>query len=130
MYAEVLKSHNGKAEISILCTDDAEKGLHCGACNAGNRLKGRETVLADNAIGAAAGDFVAVAIKEHGELKAALMLFIIPLLSFLSALAVANAYTLSLWLSFLCGLAALSVALAALHLILKKKTYYFIAGIK
>jgi len=130
MYAKVMKSYAGKAEIALLCTDDAPEGLHCGACNAARQFPDRETVLAENAVGAAPGDFVQVTMLEHGELKAAVMLFIVPLLSFLTALVAAHAASTSLWTAFLAGAGALTLTLFLLRLILKKKTYYFIAGIK
>jgi sigma-E factor negative regulatory protein RseC len=130
MYAKVMRSYAGKAEIALLCTDDAPEGLHCGACNAGKRLASKETVLADNAVGAGAGDFVQVTMREHGELKAAVMLFIVPLLAFLAALVAAHAANMSLWISFLAGAGALTLALFLLRIILKKKTYYLIAVIK
>ncbi|WP_292003757.1 SoxR reducing system RseC family protein [Chlorobium sp.] len=125
-----MRSYAGKAEIALLCTDDAPEGLHCGACNAGKQLSPRETVLAENAVGAGAGDFVKVTMREHGELKAALTLFIVPLLSFLMALVAAHAASMSLWISFLSGAGALALTLFLLRIILKKKTYYLIAGIK
>jgi len=132
MNARVLKVHNGKAEVQLICTDsEAGKGAHCGACTMGTKPASKpELILAENPVGAKPGDMVDCEIREHGELKAATILFIVPLAIFMVALGVTRSLGLEMWQSFLAGLGVLALTFLGLQLILRNKTYYYIAGIK
>ncbi|UZJ40202.1 SoxR reducing system RseC family protein [Prosthecochloris sp. SCSIO W1101] len=131
MYAKVLKTYKGKAEIEIVCTEASKENVHCGACSMGQKPSAKpQTVLAQNKIEAKPGDMVECDQKEHAEVKAALMLLIGPLVLFMIALGIANALNLELWQSFLSGAAVLGVTYIVLRYSLKNKTYYYITGIK
>ena len=131
MYAKVLKTYKGKAEIEIVCTEASHENVHCGACSMGQKPSTKpETVLAQNKIEAKPGDMVECNLKEHAEIKAALLLFMGPLLLFMIALGLASALNMELWQSFLSGTAVLVITYIALRFLLKNKTYYYITGIK
>ncbi len=131
MYAKVLKTYKERAEIEIVCTDASKEHAHCGACSMGQKPSMKpETVLAQNRIGAKPGDMVECNLKEHAEIKAALMLFIMPLVLFMISLGLANSMALELWQSFLFGLLVLGGTYVVLRYTLKNKTYYHITGIK
>ncbi|MBN1278624.1 MAG: SoxR reducing system RseC family protein [Chlorobium sp.] len=131
MYAKVITASNGKAEIQLICTDSTGEAMHCGACSMGQKSVNKgETVLAENGIGAESGDMVEYAIKEHGELKAATLLFMLPLAVLIIVLGVAGMAGIGLWQSFLAGTAALAATFIGLQMRLKNKTYYYISGIK
>ena len=131
MYAKVLKTYKGKAEIEIVCTEASKENVHCGACSMGQKPSAKpETVLARNRIKAKPGDMVEYNLKEHAELKAALLLFIGPLVLFMIALGLASALNLELWQSFLFGAGVLAITYIVLRYLLKNKTYYYITGIK
>lgn len=131
MYAKVLKTYKGKAEIEIVCTEAPKENVHCGACSMGQKPSTKpETVLAQNKIEAKPGDMVECNLKEHAEIKAALLLFIGPLVLFMIALGIAGALNLELWQSFLLGAGVLVITYIVLRYSLKNKTYYYITGIK
>ena len=131
MYAKVLKTYKGKAEIEIVCKEASKENVHCGVCSMGQKPSVKpETVLAQNRIKAKPGDMVECNLREHAEVKAALMLLIGPLVLFMIALGLANALALELWQSFLLGLFVLGITYIVLRYALKNKTYYYITGIK
>ncbi|MBM3162312.1 MAG: SoxR reducing system RseC family protein [Chlorobi bacterium] len=131
MYARVVTTCKGKAEVQLICPDSSRAAMHCGACSMGQKpLTNADTVLADNGIGAKTGDMVECSVREHGELKAAALLFILPLGVFIAVLGIAALYGLGLWQSFLAGTVLLAATFLVLQLLLKHKTYYYIAGIK
>ncbi|KAA6232408.1 SoxR reducing system RseC family protein [Chlorobium phaeovibrioides] len=130
MYATVVSTKvKGKAELVILCEDEALKGPHCGFCTAARGSKGKapqESVLARNTCGAKRGDRVQVSLAGHAELKAALILFIIPMLIFMSALILTSSLQLPLWQSFGVSLASLIITFLMIKAGLGEKTYYVI----
>ncbi len=131
MYAKVIKTYDRKAEIQIICNDASSGSAHCGACSMGQTPSQKpETVLAENRVGAKTGDMVEYGLKEHGEVKAATLLFILPLATFMIALGITGSMGFEIWQSFLFGLIVLGGTLLGLQLLLKNKTYYYIAGIK
>ena len=131
MHAKVLKTYKGKAEIEIVCVEASNDNVHCGACNMGQKPSTKpETVLAQNKIAAKPGDMVECNLKEHAEIKAALLLFVGPLVLFMVALGLSSVLKMELWQSFLSGTAVLVVTYIALRFLLKNKTYYYITGIK
>ena len=131
MYARVVTTSKNTAEIQLVCTDASPAAMHCGACSMGKKPAVKaETVLAEKIIGAKAGDLVEFAVMEHGELKAAALLFILPLTVFIIVLGIAGSAGLSLWQSFLAGTSLLGATFLVLQMMLKHKTYYYIAGIK
>ncbi len=131
MYAKVLKTYKGKAEIEIVCTEASNENVHCGACSMGQKPSTKpEAVLAQNKIEAKPGDMVECSLKEHAEIKASLLLFIGPLVLFMIALGIAEALGLELWQSFLMGAAVIIITYIVLRYSLKNKTYYYITGIK
>lgn len=131
MYAKVIKTYAEKADIQFICTDSSSESVHCGACSMGQTpSQNPETVLAENPVGAKTGDIVEYGLKEHGEVKAATMLFIVPLVTFMIALGVTGSMGFEIWQSFLFGLLVIGGTLLGLQLLLKNKTYYYIAGIK
>ncbi|MDP8306289.1 MAG: SoxR reducing system RseC family protein [Candidatus Chlorobium antarcticum] len=130
MYATVVTTKaKGKAELVIICDDEALKGPHCGFCTAASGPKGKapkETVLARNPCGAKPGDTVQVSLSEHAELKAALILFIAPILIFMSALILTNSFQLALWQSFGVSLGSLILTFLLIKAGMGEKTYYVI----
>ncbi|MDT9546860.1 MAG: SoxR reducing system RseC family protein [Chlorobium sp.] len=130
MYATVVTAKTkGKAELVIICDDEALKGPHCGFCSAASGSKGKapkETVLAKNTCGAKPGDTVTVSLAEHAELKAALILFIVPMLIFMSALILTTTLPLPLWQSFGVSLGSLVITFLLIKAGLGEKTYYVI----
>ena len=126
-----MKTYKEKAEIELVCTEASKENAHCGACTMGQKPSEKaETVLARNMIGAKPGDMVECNLKEHAEIRAALLLFIGPLVVFMLALGAAQAMNLELWQSFLSGAATLVITYIVLRYILKDTTYYTITGIK
>lgn len=89
-----------------------------------------EIVLAENPLGAKAGDIVDCELKEYGEIKAATILFIVPLVVFMTALGIAGSMGYELTQSFIFGVLVLAATFLGLQQLLKNKTYYYIAGIK
>ncbi len=131
MYAKVLKIYKGKAEIELACTEASNENVHCGACSMGQKPSTKpERVLAQNRTEAKPGDMVECDLREHAEVKAALLLFIGPLVLFMIALGIADAMNLELWQSFLMGAGVLVITYTVLRYSLKNKTYYYITGIK
>lgn len=132
MYARVLKLKGRLAEITVVCEDEAKKGPHCGFCSAaggGSSKSKEERVLARNDADARAGSVVEVEIDDHAELKAALILFVIPLATFITALVVAAAFELTLMESAAAGGAVLALTLLLLKLVLRGKTYHRIVKV-
>ncbi len=131
MYAKVLKIDKEKAEIELFCNEASKENVHCGACTMGQKPSEKaQTVLARNMIGAKPGDVVECSLKEHAEIRAALILFVGPLVLFMLALGAAQVMNLELWQSFLSGTATLVITYIVLRVILKDTTYYSITGIK
>ncbi len=131
MYAKVLKTYKGRAEIEIVCDDASNDNVHCGACSMGQKPSAKpETVLAQDKIGTKPGDMVECSLKEHAEVKAALVLLIGPLALFMVALGLASTLNLELWQSFFFGVVVLGITYIVLRYSLKNKTYYYITGIK
>lgn len=133
MYARVVSTSKKKADIIIICEDEAMKGPHCGFCSASGadaKRNRKEIVLADNPVGAAPGNIVELGLDEHAELKAALILFVLPIVLFIGVLAVTAELGLSLWESAAWGLGSLAGTFLVLKLALKQKTYYRIERIK
>jgi len=131
MYARVVNTYDGKAEVELNCSESSKDSVHCGACSMNSRPSGKpETVIANNAVGAKTGDIVICELKEHAEIKSALVLLIGPLVLFMITLGSAGAMGLELWQSFIAGLAVLALTYVVLQRLLKNKTYYYIEGIK
>ncbi|ASQ91633.1 sigma E positive regulator RseC/MucC [Prosthecochloris sp. GSB1] len=131
MHARVVKTYDGKAEVELNCSESSKDSVHCGACSMSSRPSGkRETVIADNAVGAKTGDIVICELKEHAEIKSALLLLIGPLVLFMITLGTAGAMGMELWQSFIAGLTVLALTYVVLQRLLKNKTYYYIEGIK
>ncbi|ARM30775.1 SoxR reducing system RseC family protein [Prosthecochloris sp. HL-130-GSB] len=131
MNAKVINAYNGKAEVQLFCNEASAESAHCGACSMGQKPKQKpETILAENRAGAKTGDIVECEIKEYGEIKAATILFIVPLVVFMTALGIAGSWGYELWQSFAFGVVVLAATFLGLRQALKNKTYYYIAGIK
>lgn len=127
MYGRVHAVRKGLAEIMVVCEDEALKGPHCGFCSASGGASGKaknETILARNDAGATAGTIVELSIDEHAELKAALILFVIPLTTFILALIAAAAIQLPLLQAAGTGGAVLLLTLVVLKAVLRNKTYH------
>ncbi len=131
MNARVLKTFDGKAEIELTCMEASKDDVHCGACTMNQKPSAKpETVIADNSTGANVGDLVYCKLKEHAEVKSALVLLIGPLVLFMITLGVAGAAEMELWQSFLAGVGVLALTYVVLRRALKNKTYYYIERTK
>lgn len=127
MYAKVLKTYKGKAEIEIVCTDASADNEHCGTCSMGQKpSKKPQTVLAHNSTEAKPGDMVECEQKEHAEVKAALVLLIGPLVVFMLSIGLADSLGLELWQSFFLSALVLAGTYIILRYSLKNTTYYHI----
>ncbi len=131
MYARVLNTYKGKAEIELLRCEDSEENIHCGACSMVTQSSEKpKKVLAENRKNANPGDIVKYGIKEHAELKAAFVLLLLPLMLFIVSLGISSFLAFELWHSFFLGVAVLTCTYLILRFILKNKTYYYITGKK
>ncbi|TCD47524.1 hypothetical protein E0L29_08040 [Chlorobium sp. N1] len=132
MYAKVHGLKGRLAEITVVCEDEARKGPHCGFCSAaGGGASGtkQETILARNDARAPKGSIVEIEIDPHAELKAALILFVIPLATFIASLVAAAGFELPLLQSAAAGGGVLVLTLLLLKVLLRDKTYHRIVRV-
>ena len=119
---------NGTAQVIHIresaCSGDCHKCSGCGAA--------KEAILltADNPIGARAGDLVNLRSETAPVLKAALVLYMLPLVLFIAGYLVAMAAGLSggLWGSLAFLLSIVFIVVYDRHMAKQKKTIYTITG--
>ena len=129
MEAKVIENAVNSAKIEIICGE--EKNIHCGACGMAGHKSGKpQFVTARNEIGAKKGDCVEVELETGAKTKAALILFLVPLVVFLLAAGIATSAGISTPLILLISFIAVSVVLVMLKFLVGNKSYYYLAKIK
>jgi len=130
MKGKVLKVLDDQVELQLFCdVSPSSSDGHCGACNAlKHENNNSDIIIAQNSIEAKIGDEVELGLKEHAELKSAMILLIVPLAIFIVAVGVANELEFSVWASVLVGIFALGITYFSVKLIYKNKTYYYLLG--
>ncbi len=105
---------DGKAEVSVLrgTACGGHCGGNCGSCEA-CAFDARLLVTADNRIHARVGERVVITGKTSHVLSAALLIYMLPLLFFFAALAIANSAGLPQGLCVLLSFIGLAIGAAA-----------------
>ena len=118
---------DGTAQVILIrqsaCSGDCHKCSGCGAA--------QETLLLDahNPIGAQPGDLVNIEAKSGPVLAAAAVMYILPLVLFLTGFAIGSVWNLGALVGGVCFALSIGIAVAYDRLVVKKKeTVYTITG--
>lgn len=131
--ARVSSIKDGITFLELMCEEpkkDEGGKPHCGACGMFKGNKKSKIVAVHNDVNASPGDIVSWSLEEGAQIKASLILFLLPLVVFILATAIVTSLGMSLPLIFLISFLSLAMTLLGLKLILKNKTYYYITGIE
>ena len=118
---------DGTAQVILIrqsaCSGDCHKCSGCGAA--------QETLLLDarNPIGAKPGDLVSIEAKSGPVLAAAAIMYLLPLVLFLTGYAVGMRWNLGALTGGICFVLSIGIAVAYDRLVVKKReTVYTITG--
>jgi len=112
----VVKTYDNKATVLIVRATAC--GENCGSC--GGCKQTRQTVIANNEIGAKTGDRVKLEHSDKNVLLAAFFVYIVPIFLFIAGLAAFNIYV---------GAAAFAAVFAVLRLLDKRLALRYTANI-
>lgn len=131
MQGKIISVKENIAEIEIFCgkeTDKIKCSVGCGVCRlfASGSAKKQNRVTAENKINASLGQTVELELKKNVRLKASLLLFLLPLLVFLTTSGILSYFEFSALIVFAGAVILVVITLILLKLALKNQVFYYV----